>query len=260
MDCIVLIKQKNKILLLTGASGGIGKPILEYFLVKVPQVITSNRKELSEFWNKEKIPTNLDHLPRDLTIEKNVIEVFQHIKDQYGRLDILINCIGASLFNHLIEEFPVDEFDKIIFLNLKSAFLLTKHAIRIMKKTGGNIVHFVSSSAKNIAPGKAPYGSAKAGLAHFIHYAAYESAHYDIKVNGISPTYIFTPRHEKEIQEKIEKTGIERDKIVRGIISRQLLQKPMYSKDLIEVTELLATTEVITGQIYNCSMGEIQYY
>lgn len=253
----------NKIVLLTGASSGIGSTLLEYFLDKVQYLITSNRKELTEFLPLDSPPSNLEHVAMDLTIESNVKKLFQHIKEKFRRLDVLINCVGGSLFSHPIEEFPVEEFDTVIAVNLRSAFLLTKHAIRLMKlngKAGGNIVHFVSSSAKNISPKKAPYGSAKAGLAHFIHYAAYEAGHYNIKVNGISPTYVFTPRHEREIRNQMQKTGASREEIVEKILSRQVLKRPMYSKDLIAVTELLATTDSITGQIYNCSMGEILSY
>jgi NAD(P)-dependent dehydrogenase (short-subunit alcohol dehydrogenase family) len=252
----------NKILLLTGASSGIGSVLLEHFIGRMQQVITSNRKDLSEFLTIEPTPSNLEHLALDLTIEANCQELFHHIKENYGRLDILINCVGGSLFSHPIEEFPADEFDKVISLNLRTPFLLTKHASRLMKsnEAGGNIVHYVSSSAKNISHNKAPYGSAKAGLAHFIHYAASELASYSIKVNGISPTYVFTPRHEREIETKIKNTRQSREAIIERIFVGQLLKKPMYSKDLIEVTQLLATTDVITGQIYNCSLGEVLSY
>ncbi len=250
----------EKTILITGASSGIGTPLLEFLTPKVKHMITSNRRNLDEFSPFKSNPSNLEHLDRDLTIESDIETLFQHIKTKYGRLDILVNCVGRSLYSHLIEDFPEEEFDQIIAINLKSAFLLTKHAIKLMKSTGGNIVHYVSSSAKNISPQKAPYGSAKAGLAHFIHYAAYEAGPYNIKVNGISPTYVFTSRHEKEIQVKIEKSGIAREEIVEKILAQQLIKKPLYSKDLIEVTELLATTDVITGQIYNCSLGEILSY
>lgn len=253
----------NKVLLLTGASSGIGSSLMEYFIDKVQQMITSNRKPLSKFLTIKPTPKNLDHLPLDLTIEESVQNLIQHVLKEHGRLDVLINCVGGSLFSHPIEDFPMDEFDKVISLNFRSAFLLTKYAITAMKQNGdagGNIVHFVSSSAKNISNHKAPYGAAKAALAHLIHYASSECGKYNIKVNGISPTYVFTPRHEREIQQKVQESGKKRDEIVDQILSHQILKKPMQSRDLIEVTELLATTEVITGQIYNCSMGEILYY
>jgi 3-hydroxybutyrate dehydrogenase len=250
---------ENKVLLLTGASGGIGNAIMDHFTTKVQSITTSNRKSLDQFLINKIKPANLEHFTHDLTIEADVQDLFRRIENN-GKLDILINCVGASLFSHPIENFPVEEFDKIISVNLRSAFLLTKHAICAMKNRGGNIIHFVSSSAKNIAPGKAPYGSAKAGLAHFIHYAASEAAQYNIKINGISPTYIFTPRHEAEIQQKMQENAMTREKIVEPILQRQLLHRPMYPADLLNVVELLASTESITGQIFNCCMGEILCY
>ncbi len=253
----------NKVLLITGASGGIGYVIMENFVNRVKFLITSSRKNQSEFMKLNPIPKNLAHLSKDLTIEKNVQELFNYIENTHGRLDILINCVGGSLFNHPIEEFPIKEFDEVISLNLRSAFLLTKHGIKLMKNNGGdggNIIHFVSSSAKNISNGKAPYGIAKAGLAHLIHYAAFEAAGHGIKINGISPTYVLTPRHEKEINEKVRKTGKQRDEIIRDKISRQLLKREMKPEDLLPVVELLATTNSITGQIYNSDMGEVLFY
>ncbi|MFX0140546.1 MAG: SDR family oxidoreductase [Candidatus Hodarchaeota archaeon] len=255
-----MLAEKN--LLLTGVSGGIGYAIMEDFVAKVKNLITSSRKKLSEFLKLDPIPKNLEHIPFDLTLERNVQELSQQIRNKYGRLDIMINCVGGSLYSHPIEEFPIDEYDKIMEVNLKSAFLLTKFGIKIMKNNqqGGNIVHFVSSSAKNISKDKAPYGVAKAGLAHLIHYAAYEAAKYNIIINGISPTYVFTPKHEREINEKIQKTGVTKDEIIKSKLSRQLIKRPMYTNDLLEVVQLLITTQSITGQIYNCAMGEILSY
>lgn len=247
----------KKILCVTGASSGIGSVLITHFVDKVLHLFTANRRTLAEFSPWQSIPANLSHIPSDLTQEVDVAHLFQFIAQKYGRLDILINCVGRSLYSHLIEDFPEDEFDEVIDINLRSAFLLTKHAIKLMKRTGGNIVHFVSSSAKNISPKKAPYGSAKAGLAHFIHYAASEAGDYNIKVNGISPTYVFTPRHEEEIDAKSEKFKQSRNQIIHDILATQILKRPLYPQDLIAVTELLATTNTITGQIYNCSMGEI---
>jgi 3-hydroxybutyrate dehydrogenase len=246
-------------LLLTGASGGIGNCILEDFIDKVKFMITSNRSILNNFLKIDPKPDNLKHLTLDLTSEENVESLFNQIYENFSSLDILINCIGGSLYSHPIEDFPVEEFDEVLSVNLRSAFLLTKEAIKLMKnnKNGGNIIHFVSSSAKNISHNKAPYGTAKAGLAHLIHYAASEAAKYNIKINGISPTYVFTPRHKKEIEEKSRKDNIKKDKIIKDILKNQLMKKPLYPKDLLETVRLLATTDSITGQIYNITMGEV---
>ncbi|MHA1298550.1 MAG: SDR family oxidoreductase [Candidatus Helarchaeota archaeon] len=252
----------DKILLITGASGGIRYSIMEHFVANVKNLITSSRKKLSDFLKLKYVPGNLEHVPLDLTIEKNIIELFNYIKKKYRRLDIIINCVGGSLFSHQIEEFPIEEFDEVISVNLRSVFLLTKHGIKIMKNNleGGNIIHFVSSSAKNISKNKSPYGVAKAGLAHLIHYTAFEAAEYNIRINGISPTYVFTPRHEEEIDEEVKNGEKTREEIIHEKVSKQLLKRPMYPIDLIVVVKLLSTTQSITGQIYNCAMGEVLNY
>jgi len=167
------------------------------------------------------------------------------------------------MFGHKIEDFPADEFDKVVATNLRSAFLFTKHAIKAMKRNGaggGNIVHVVSISAKKIAINKGPYGMAKAAVAKLIHYAAHEAAEHDILVNGISPGYVFTPRHEQEIDEKAKRTGKPRERIADGLISGQLIKHHLVPADLLDAVRLLSTTRVMTGQILNVDFGEVLSY
>ncbi|MHA1681488.1 MAG: SDR family NAD(P)-dependent oxidoreductase [Promethearchaeota archaeon] len=245
--------------ILTGVSGGIGQAILQHVAGKVEHVITCSRRGIEEFW-RGKWPSNARHIQLDLTRVDNISRLFDGIIGGNNNVKMVVNCVGGSLYSHLIEDFPETEYDMVMDVNLKSAFFLTKYAILKMKETGGNIVHVVSSSAKKTSSRKAPYGIAKAGLAHLIHYAAVEAAGYNIKVNGISPTYVFTPRHERDIEEKMEKTGKTRDEIVSKIVSPQLLKRPMHPGDLVDVAWLLATTNSITGQVFNCTMGEILSY
>jgi NAD(P)-dependent dehydrogenase (short-subunit alcohol dehydrogenase family) len=125
-----------------------------------------------------------------------------------------------------------------------------------MKETGGSIIHIVSSSAKGISPNKAPYGAAKAGLAHFIHYAAAEGAEMGIRVNGITPTYVFTPRHELEINEKAAATGTNQDEIAAGLVAGQLIKEQMVPEDLLGTVDLLLEARAITGQVIDVTFGE----
>ncbi|MHA1360540.1 MAG: hypothetical protein ACTSQI_17845, partial [Candidatus Helarchaeota archaeon] len=71
----------DKILLLTGASSGIGTVLLEHFIGRMQYIITSNRADLSEFLNLKPKPSNLDHIPLDLTIEANCQKLFRYITD-----------------------------------------------------------------------------------------------------------------------------------------------------------------------------------
>ncbi|MCC7572247.1 MAG: SDR family oxidoreductase [Candidatus Methanofastidiosum sp.] len=252
------MELSEKIILLTGASGGIGKPIFEHLNGNVKVLIGSGRKNLQDF-TRIKEDEKFNYMPMDLNSEDNLKFLFSYIIEEYGRLDTVINTIGGSLYSHPIEDFPIEEYDKVIDTNLKTSFMLTKESIKYMKRNvdqGGNILHFVSSSSKDISHNKAPYGIAKAGLEALIKYSAHEAAKYNIKVNGISPTYVFTERHEKEIEIQSRRTDTSIEKIEERMIEGQLLKRKLYPKDLFPLVDLLINTEVITGKIYECTLGK----
>ncbi|NPV50233.1 MAG: SDR family oxidoreductase [Candidatus Methanofastidiosum sp.] len=252
------MELSEKIVLLTGASGGIGKPLLEHLNRNVKILIGSGRKNLQDF-TRIKEDDKFNYMPMDLNSEDNIKFLFSYINDEYGRIDVIINAIGGSLYSHPIEEFPMEEYAKVIDTNLKTAFMLTKESIKYMKRnkeSGGNILHFVSSSSKDISHNKAPYGIAKAGLEALIRYSAYEAAKYNIKVNGLSPTYVFTERHEKEIEIQSRRTDTPIEKIEEKMMEGQLLKRKLYPKDLFPLVDLLVNTEVITGKIYECTLGK----
>ncbi len=247
----------DKIVLLAGASGGIGKPLLEHLNRNVKVLIGSGRKNLQDF-TRLKEDEKFNYMPMDLSSEENIKFLFSYIVDEYGRIDTMINAIGGSLYSKPIEEFTIEEYNKVMDTNLKTAFILTQESIRYMKKngeSGGNILHFVSSASKEISHNKAPYGIAKAGLEALIKYSAYEGAKYNIKVNGISPTYVFTGRHEKELEVEARRTNKSVGELEEKMMTGQLLKKKLYPKDLFPLVNLLINTEVITGEIYNCTLG-----
>ena len=253
----------DKIVLVTGVGGGIGAAIVKHLIPLSNHLISSSRSDVSSLFEKEAIPSNYSHIPFDLTKESNVIHLYQSIREEYGGIDVLINTIGASLYAHPLEDYPLEEFQEVITLNLTSAFLLTKHTIKLMKNNipqGGNIIHIISSSARKISKHKAPYGIAKAGLAKLVNYAASEAGKYDIRVNGISPGYVFTPRHIDDIKNKIDKTGLSEEEVVKSKMKLQQIDRKLYSEDLLPLVELLSTTKVITGQNYNCTIGEVLHY
>jgi 3-hydroxybutyrate dehydrogenase len=251
--------MKKKVMLLTGIGGGIGEAILAHFHLQVGTIFTASRTPQDKIFISS--PTaNWKHFELDLTVEKNVKQLFDQIVQEVGKIDILVNTIGGSLYSHRIEAFPIEEFEEIIAVNLRSAFLLTKFAFQAMKHNTppeGHIVHFVSSSTKHFSANKAPYAIAKMGLARLIQYAAYEGAEFNIKVNGISPAFVFTPRHEDEIDHKVKSEGVSREEIVQRIVSHQLLKKPLIPQDLMPLVEFLITTDIITGQIYDATLGEV---
>jgi len=253
----------DKIVLVTGVGGGIGNAIIRHLIPLSNHLISSSRSDVSSLFENETILSNYTHVPMDLTKEDNVVKIFDYIKEEFGRLDVFINTIGGSLYAHTIEDYPLEEFLEVIQLNLTSAFLMTKHSVRLMKENnpeGGNIIHFISSSSRKISKQKAPYGIAKAGLAKLVNYAASEAGKYDIRVNGISPGYVFTKRHVEDIENKMKKTGKSEEVIVQSKMKIQQIDRRLFSEDLLPLVELLSTTKVITGQNYNCTIGEVLDY
>ena len=253
-----------KNILLLGTGGGIGQAFLRDIVTWADNVISSSRSQLAEIWNEKwgEVPKNLHHFPFDLTKEENIIDLFTKANEICGTINIVINTIGGSLYTHTIEDFPMDEFDRVFSLNLRTAFMITKHAIKNIKlnENGGNILHIVSSSAKIQSHNKAPYGIAKSGVARLIQYAAAENAQNDIRVNGITPTYVFTERHNSQLKNKAEKTGKDIKELDQQAMRRQLIKRKLDPEGLVPVMKLLATTKIITAQIYNVTLGEVISY
>lgn len=256
------VSLADKIVFLAGASGGIGSAFLEHLVDEAAGMATACRSPLEHFFSREPVPAHLLHVQGDLTVEADVTRVFDQIRARWGRLDVMINCVGGSLHTHPLETFPVAEFDEVVRVNLRSAFLLTREAIKLVKRNpaGGNLVHLVSAAVKRISTGKGPYGIAKAGVARLIQYAAAEAAEAGVRVNGIAPNYVFTSRHEREITAKAEATGTPREALVQHIFDSQRIRRKMMPTDLLPAVRLLATTDVITGQVYNVAMGQILDY
>ena len=84
----------------------------------------------------------------------------------------------------------------------------------------------------------------------------YLNRKYNIKVNGISPTYVFTERHEKEIEIQSRRENRSVVEIEEKIMEGQLLKRKLYPKDIFPLVDLLIQTEVITGKIFDCTLGK----
>jgi NAD(P)-dependent dehydrogenase (short-subunit alcohol dehydrogenase family) len=135
----------------------------------------------------------------DLTEEAPAARLIQTAVERYGRLDILVNNVGGSR-NSKIWEMPVEDWDFVLRLNLRSMFLCTRYtAPHMIRQRSGTIV-CISSGAREGTPwtayyqGGAAYSAAKAGVHGFIRDVALELAEYGITVNAVAPGPIKTER------------------------------------------------------------------
>ena len=130
----------------------------------------------------------------DVGNEEEVRDAVQNAVDTYGRLDILVNCAGIRGETSVrIADYSTSVFDKVVEVNLKGAFLLTKYAIPPMLERGyGRILHITSIGGKEGNPGMAGYAASKSGLMGLVKGVGKEYARDGITVNGIAPAVIAT--------------------------------------------------------------------
>lgn len=188
----------GKVVIITGASGGIGAALTESFgKLGAKMSLVSRTGDFKEFIVRHR--DNFRHEPlalkADLVKEEDLDEIVKETKDKWGRIDVLINCAGVNIRKEM-DEYTSEEWDKILDINLKSVFLLTNKVAHVMKKHSYGKIINISSIQGVICwgmPGKfvlGPYCASKAGLISLTKSFAQALAPYNINVNAICPAVI----------------------------------------------------------------------
>jgi 3-oxoacyl-[acyl-carrier protein] reductase len=129
----------------------------------------------------------------DIGDEASVNAAAADVSKKHGRLDILVHCAGISPKARPITEVPVDEWDKVMHVNLRSGFLVTKQAVALMKTNNyGRILLFASIAGKEGNAGMCCYSASKAGVIGLVKSVGKEFAETGITVNAIAPAVIRT--------------------------------------------------------------------
>lgn len=205
----------NKIALVTGGTSGIGKEIVKELLSKGCKVITcySTNEENAKILEKEIHSENLFIIKCDVSSEDQVVDMFKVIKEKFGNLDYLVNNAGTFIDN-LIKDFNIDDFKKVLDINLLGKVICTKQAYPIMND-GGSIVN-ISSHLGVVPCTESPaYCAAAAGIINFTKATALEFADRKIRANSICPAFTPTPLalrgwKQEEIDQKLKDTPLGR--------------------------------------------------
>ena len=198
---------KDKNIIVTGASGGIGNSIVKKLNDSGANILASGTKnekleELKKHYKKIKI------LKFDISESDNIEEFIENAtKELGGSLDCIVNNAGITQDNLAIR-MSLDEWRKVIDINLTSTFLMSKFAIKkMLKNKSGNIVNITSVVGHIGNLGQANYTASKAGIVAMSKSLAIEYAKKNINVNCISPGFIKTAMTDK-IDEKFKETII----------------------------------------------------
>ena len=197
---------KNKKILITGATGGIGNCLVEKFHNLGASVVASGTNE-DKLNNLKKNFTNI-HIEKFKLDEHNKIEEFvDKVDNKLEGLDILVNNAGITLDNLSIR-LTEENWKKVLDINLTSTFLMCKHAIKkMLKRKYGKIINITSIVGHTGNLGQANYAASKAGIVAFSKSLAIEYAKKNININCVSPGFIKTEMTEK-ISEEFKKTLI----------------------------------------------------
>ena len=186
-----MINFKNKNILVTGASGGIGKEIVKKFVSLGGNVLGTGTKTEKLDLLKKQYP-NIKVKKFDIAEHSRVEEFIDNVSLELSGLDILINNAGINADN-LSLRMKDEEWKKVIDINLTATFLLSKHAIKKMLKSKfGRIVNITSVVGHTGNVGQSNYSASKAGIIGMSKSLAIEYAKKNITVNCVSPGFIIS--------------------------------------------------------------------
>ncbi|MDQ3667922.1 MAG: 3-hydroxybutyrate dehydrogenase [Acidobacteriota bacterium] len=227
---------KDKVAVVTGAASGIGLAIAQGLAESGVKVcLVDIQKEaldhvVSEIYEKG---GNAIAAMADLGSESEIKSLHDQITHHLGTVDILVNNAGLQYVSPL-ESFPIDEWDRLIGVMLRGAFLGTQQFLPAMVKAGwGRIINIASIHSIVASPFKSAYVSAKHGLLGLTKTAALEVATKGITVNAISPAYVRTPLVERQIESQAKLHSIPRERVLE-----EIMLTPMPQKELIEPKEI----------------------
>jgi len=186
-----MINFKNKNILITGASGGIGNELVKKFVSLGGNVLGSGTKSEKLDKIKKQYP-NIKVKKFDISEHSRIEEFIDDVSLKLGGLDVLINNAGTNADN-LSLRMKDEEWKKVIDINLTSTFLLSKHAIKKMLKSKfGRIVNITSVVGHTGNVGQSNYSASKAGIIGMSKSLAIEYAKKNITVNCVSPGFIIS--------------------------------------------------------------------
>ena len=244
--------EERKTVLVTGASRGIGKEVaLKYaengYDVVINYVsdktdVTSLEKEFKEKGVECLI------LKADVSKQEEVQELVDKAIEKFGKIDVLVNNAGITKDN-LLMRMSEEEFDKVLEINLKGTFLVTKAVTKyMMKKRSGSIINLSSVVGVAGNAGQCNYSASKAGIIGFTKSIAKELASRNIRANAVAPGFIET-----------DMTNVLTDAVKESIYNQIPLKRMGNAKEVAELIYFLGTekSSYITGQVINIDGGMV---
>ncbi|HXF42948.1 MAG TPA: SDR family oxidoreductase [Pyrinomonadaceae bacterium] len=249
--------MSNKVALVTGASSGIGRATALIFAREGWNVAAVGRNEAE----LNKLKTDGHHLNGSIktfladVLENSQIErVINDCIDNFSRLDCVVNAAGI-IKSGTIENTSLDEWDKMLDVNLRSVFYIMQRVIPHLEKTRGSIVNVSSITGTRAFPGVLAYCVSKAGVDQLTRCAALELAQKGIRVNAVNPGVVETNLHKRGGMSEEEY-----EKFLANSVNTHPLGRAGQPEEVAELIYFLASEKAqwITGVTYAVDGGRSQ--
>ena len=244
--------EENKTVFVTGGSRGIGKEVALKFAENGYNVVinyVSSKTDVeslrSEFEDKG-VKTLI--MQADVTDKTAIEELVKKAIEEFGAIDVLVNNAGITRDN-LLMRMSEEEFDKVIEINLKGTYIVTKAVTKyMMKKRKGSIINLSSVVGVAGNAGQCNYAASKAGIIGFTKSIAKELASRNIRSNAVAPGFIET-----------DMTAVLSDEVKENIHNQIPLKRMGTAKEVANLIYFLGSDEsaYITGQVINIDGGMV---
>jgi NAD(P)-dependent dehydrogenase (short-subunit alcohol dehydrogenase family) len=245
--------SQRKLAVVSGGASGIGQAVIlrlaqeDLFPVVLDKDEVAAQETLSELKRRHKAG---DFIRVELTKNREVQNAFTRIISEYGKVDVLVNVAGGTLYTKLLQDFPLSEWQEDIDVNLKATFLCCQAVIGVMKQQRkGTVINTASNFGITGSATRTAYSAAKAAIIAFTKSLALELAPYGIRANCIAPGLTGTKR-------VLSRFSPERWATASKAIPMARAAEP---KDIAEGVVFLASEEssYITGQTLHVNGGMV---
>ena len=246
------MEEERKIVLITGASRGIGKETAKVYAENGYDVAinyVSDKTDVEGIKKEfEEMGVKCLMVKADVSNEEDVNNMVESVISEFGKIDVLVNNAGITK-DTLLMRMSKEDFDKVIDINLKGTFLVTKAVTKyMMKKRCGSIINLSSVVGVAGNSGQSNYSASKAGIIGFTKSVAKELASRNIRANAVAPGFIET-----------DMTNVLKNDIKENIGNQIPLKRMGTAREVAEVIYFLGTekSSYITGQVINIDGGMV---
>ncbi len=256
---------KDQVALVTGSGRGIGRAIARLFAKEGAAVFLTARTETELAVTTGEINAAgqgrkaAAFVTADLTRETDCTRVVAAAREKFGRIDILVNNAGHYGPVVPVEEYPLADFDNVISVHLRAAFLLSKLVLPEMYARGSGVILNISSlSAKSAFGWGSAYAAAKAGMLGLTRVTAAEAARKGVRVNALCPGPVTETVMSKELGATLaRKLGVSPEVQLAGFLSTLLQGRGQTAEEIARAALFLCSEQssAITGQSINVDGG-----